>query len=218
VHFIDKYGLVDALIARLPAEVPWRVGHYVRRPPDGYLETLETGHNRIRDPSIAAYYERIRLITEGRLWSRERFRTILRMNLGQYDHLIESYGLVRVAFGDVSTVRTDGTPWDLPGNVVMTLRGLEVALPAPIRSRGIELSVSRNDRYTIFLMRRGERVDARRVARRMSSDSSLLTVSVQVPADVEFDAIRIEPSAGDGRYSLGHLRVLSEGHPSAQFR
>jgi arabinofuranosyltransferase len=89
VHFTDKYGLGDPLLARLPAVVPWRIGHFVRRVPDGYQETLETGRNQIRDPGVSAYYEKLRVITVEPIWSFERMKTILGMNLGRYERFLE---------------------------------------------------------------------------------------------------------------------------------
>ena len=88
VHLIDPMGLGDALIARLPARADWRVGHYLRDLPAGYEETVETGVNVIQDPAISAFYERLRLITQGPIWDRRRVRAIVRMNLGLYDDLI----------------------------------------------------------------------------------------------------------------------------------
>jgi arabinofuranosyltransferase len=209
VHFIDRYGLGDALLARLPAEAPWRVGHYVRRVPDGYRESLESGRNLIRDPGVAAFYERIRLITEGPIWNRDRVRAIVRMNLGTYDRLIEAYGLVRVPLSALSTVKADGTDWNLPGNTVMTLRGVEVSLPDSKRARSIELTVSRNDHYRVVLLTKGVEAHEQHITQRMSGDSSLITKTVSVPPDLEFDTILVTPSAGDARYSLGHIRIVS---------
>jgi len=88
VHLIDPMGLGDALIARLPARSDWRVGHYLRDLPAGYEETVETGVNVIQDPALSAFYERLRLITQGPIWDRRRARAIVRMNLGIYDGLI----------------------------------------------------------------------------------------------------------------------------------
>jgi arabinofuranosyltransferase len=92
VYFVDKYGLGDPLIARLPAKSPWRIGHFERRVPEGYLQTLETGQNVIRDPEIALYYEKLRIITEQPIWSRRRLRTIVQMNLGRFDSLVAGKG------------------------------------------------------------------------------------------------------------------------------
>jgi arabinofuranosyltransferase len=91
VHVVDGFALTDPLLARLPMkyEPDWRVGHYFRPLPDGYLETLETGEDRLVDRDLAAYNEKLRLITRGPLFDVERWHAIVRMNLGLYDHLID---------------------------------------------------------------------------------------------------------------------------------
>ena len=83
LHVVDVLGLGDPLLARLPTQRPWRVGHYYRVVPDGYIETLQEGVNRIRDPNTAAYYETLRLVTRGPLWSGARLRAIVALNLGR---------------------------------------------------------------------------------------------------------------------------------------
>jgi arabinofuranosyltransferase len=208
VYFVDDYGLGDPLIARLPAEAPWRIGHFERRIPDGYLETLEARQNLIRDPGVAAYYDRLRIITEGPLWSRERLRTIVRMNLGRYESFIEAYGRRDVSVLAVSTPKPDGTDWNRPDNTVMTLRGAQILLHEHTQARAIELSVSRNDRYEVTLLEEGRPVFRTRLEQRMQADSSLVTHTVEVPEEARFDAILVQPSGGDARYSLGHLRLL----------
>jgi hypothetical protein len=82
-YIVDTNALTDPLLARLPAmqEPPWRIGHFTRVPPPGYLATLVLGENRIGDPGVAAYYDDLRLVTRGRLWTGERLRAILRLNL-----------------------------------------------------------------------------------------------------------------------------------------
>ena len=92
-HVIDLNGLADPLMARLPVENPdhWRIGHFRHLIPDGYLETLKSGENRIVDKNLASYYDRLALITRGKLFDPQRLRAILEMNLGQYDPLIRSY-------------------------------------------------------------------------------------------------------------------------------
>jgi arabinofuranosyltransferase len=208
VHLIDKYGLGDALIARLPAEAPWRIGHFVRRVPDGYTQSIESGRNVIADPGIAAYYERLRLITEAPIFSLQRLQTILRMNLGRYEHYVRSYGLVRVPALRVAEPKAEGTAWTLESNIPMTLRGVEVALERPRTAHALELSVSRNDVYRVALLGDGVRVHETSIRQPMSGDSSLAIHTVRVPPDRAFDAVLITPSGGDARYSLGHLRVL----------
>jgi len=88
---IDKLALGDALLARLPCKRPWRIGHFERNIPEGYVESVLSGGNRIADPDLARFYGKLRLITQGSLWSFERLETILAMNLGCYNHLLRSY-------------------------------------------------------------------------------------------------------------------------------
>jgi arabinofuranosyltransferase len=88
VYIVDIMGLGDPLLARLPALKSWRIGHFQRLVPDGYLASVESDTNRVRDAKLAAYYDRLRLITRGPIWGRARFVAIMKMNLGAYDALL----------------------------------------------------------------------------------------------------------------------------------
>src|SRR5438067_659272 len=84
VHVIDPIALGDALLARLPAGPDWRPGHFIRRVPEGYVETAASGENRFAEPGIGALYDRVHLITSGALFSRARLQAIWRLNTGAY--------------------------------------------------------------------------------------------------------------------------------------
>ena len=90
VHIVDQCALTDPLLARLPLAPgsKWRIGHYWRDIPGGYIETLHSGENRILDADIAAYYDKVRTITRDPLFSKERLTEIVKMNLGYYDGLL----------------------------------------------------------------------------------------------------------------------------------
>jgi hypothetical protein len=62
-----------------------------RRIPDGYVETLKTGQDRFRSRELAQYYGALRLITSGPVFSATRWRAIVAMHLGRYDHLLDAY-------------------------------------------------------------------------------------------------------------------------------
>lgn len=83
VYAVDLNALTDPLLARLPAirEPAWRVGHYTRAVPPGYMASLVQARVRIEDPEIADYYRDLRLVTRGALLKEARFRAILRVNL-----------------------------------------------------------------------------------------------------------------------------------------
>ncbi len=91
---IDFLALSDALLARLPPYVPalaWGRGHLHRPIPDGYMTSAETGQNRIVDPSLHAYYDKLLVITTGPLFTADRARTIWEMNTGKYTHYVDEY-------------------------------------------------------------------------------------------------------------------------------
>lgn len=92
-HIYDLNGQVDPLMARIPNRYRkiWRQAHLFKPEIPGYRETLIGGNNVIEDPDIALYYDKIRLITRGDIWSWERFKTIAKMNLGHYDYLLKAY-------------------------------------------------------------------------------------------------------------------------------
>ncbi len=96
VHVVDLLALGDPLLARLPVTDPnWQIGHFGRRPPAGYLDTLRSGRNEIVDPELAQYYDHLALIVRGDLWDPLRLRTILELSLGVYDDLLQTYAFRR---------------------------------------------------------------------------------------------------------------------------
>ena len=80
VHIVDFYALSDPLLARLPSRGRWRIGHFQRRIPGGYLESIRTGRNVITDPVVAMKYEQLKIITQDPLWTRRRWEAIVAMN------------------------------------------------------------------------------------------------------------------------------------------
>lgn len=93
VYLTDYFGLMDPLLSHLPAEreEDWRIGHMMREVPDGYEESVGMGLNLIENESLHEYYDKILLITRGKIWDKERLKVIAKMNLGEYDYLIEEY-------------------------------------------------------------------------------------------------------------------------------
>ena len=86
-------GLGDPLLSRLPVSDPhqWRIGHFERTLPEGFLESVGSGDNRIADPALRSYYDHLRTIARGPLWSAQRMREIALFNLGRYDDLLDAY-------------------------------------------------------------------------------------------------------------------------------
>jgi arabinofuranosyltransferase len=80
---VDRLGLADPLFARLPVEnrASWRIGHFKRAAVPGYYESIVYGEPLIKDPAVNDLYRNVRLVTRGPLFSPERWKAIVAMNL-----------------------------------------------------------------------------------------------------------------------------------------
>jgi arabinofuranosyltransferase len=85
-HLVDGAGLSDAFLARMPREKgrDWRIGHYGRDIPSGYLPTLKTGTMQLKEPRHRELFERLTLITRGPIFSWERFKAIVWMHTHRF--------------------------------------------------------------------------------------------------------------------------------------
>jgi len=93
VLVVDPLALNDPLLARLPAntKTDWRIGHFERDIPEGYLESLQGSEMLITDPDLAAYYDKLLYVISGPLWDSKRLGEIWKFNTGEYDHFIAAY-------------------------------------------------------------------------------------------------------------------------------
>jgi arabinofuranosyltransferase len=80
VHIVDTLALCDPLLARLPADRPWRIGHFHRPIPGGYMDMLRAKQDRLEDPGLNAYFLAVREVTRGPLWSLKRWSAIVYLN------------------------------------------------------------------------------------------------------------------------------------------
>ena len=89
----DAIALPDPLLARLKVDNSklWRIGHAYRAIPDGYMESLSLGENKIVNRALHQYYDKLLLVMTGDLFGRERLSTILDFNRGRYERLLDEY-------------------------------------------------------------------------------------------------------------------------------
>jgi arabinofuranosyltransferase len=90
-YWIDPLALSNAFLARLPARSGSRVGHYERALPPGYLESVMTEQNHIADPALARLYSDVLLASTGKIFRRERFAAIFRLNTGFHKNAAANY-------------------------------------------------------------------------------------------------------------------------------
>ncbi|MBD3258661.1 hypothetical protein GF377_09535 [candidate division GN15 bacterium] len=216
VHYIDLHALSDPLLARLPthARHDWRSGHLARKLPAGYSESVASDTNLITDPGLAAYYGHIRTITRAKIWSTDRLFTILRFNLGWYEHLKDEYCTERqkiLDLADLSQPKNRGTVWNAPGNVVLDYQGMVLTLADTVHADRIEISVDHNDQYVIEYLLGDKSVGLDTIEAELIPEGGLRvdTVALKTPVFLGgFDRLVIVPWEGDGFYSVGHIRVL----------
>ena len=86
---IDPLALTDPLLARLPVTGKWRIGHFVRKVPDGYVDSLMNGNASIVNPQVNEFYKKLKIVTQNEeLFTLERLKTIALFNVGAYNHLL----------------------------------------------------------------------------------------------------------------------------------
>ena len=89
IHIVDPSALTDPLLARIPfSKGGWRIGHFYRDVPEGYIESLRTGENQIKSACVHEYYDKLYTVVSGPVFSLERFKTVVAMNFGVYQYLL----------------------------------------------------------------------------------------------------------------------------------
>lgn len=218
VHLVDTCGLTDPLLARLPAQYDpnWRVGHYVRMIPEGYVESIRSSEIRFSDDNLQRYYEKLQVLTRVPLFSVVRLRTIIAMNVGHYDYLIDRARYrslpepISVKPDQLATVRSEGSIWNAPGHIVF---GKQTPLTVDYtdvqtNTSTLDVTFDNNDRYRIDFIKDGTPVGSVQVGPKPGSASGLARYTVEMPqriTTVGFNRLVIRPVDGDGRYSIGHL-------------
>lgn len=201
-HVVDMYALVDPLLARLPSleQRDWRIGHFERHIPDGYLETLATGDNRIVDERLRRYYDDLARVVRGPVWSGERFAAMWRLNTGADDALIDvaryrEPGVRTVARSKMAASEPVGRP---PSSLLVNLEGAHAEPRLALRVDGAAA-------VRVSFQKAG--VDLASV----TVEPGEATVTVPEPARAEgYDQLRVVVERGEGRAAIGALRLLAD--------
>jgi len=222
VHVVDVNALSDAFLARLPAKRGWRIGHFVRAVPAGYLRELKGKPGKLASPELAAYLGRLRLVTEGPLFTWTRFRAIYDLNLGAPRHLLDAYAKIHgrlqvVPLLLVSDRRKDGSD-PAEGGHLFSDHGISVVLPEVFRGDELEVSLENTEDYDLQGFREGAFVFKVPVPLFTPSGDTLAVhrLKLDLPAErVGIDEIRIFPDTGEDEYFLGHVRLIDRAEHKA---
>jgi arabinofuranosyltransferase len=220
VHIVDVQ-LVDPLLARLPsADVSvFRPGHVWRQIPAGYFETLAQGRNRLDHPGLAAYWDKLTLLTRADLWSWRRFRAIAGFLVGEYEPLLASYVREayydpeprRVAYADVQHRSPEGAPWHTTSFVLIYEGGLDVHLPEPMRARAVDVGLHVPGLYTLTFCRGETALGTVTLRTERNHPQGLRHFTVELPEGARdgTDRVHVDMVYPDSDFpALGHLRLL----------
>jgi arabinofuranosyltransferase len=153
-HFVDVNALADPLLARLPAfhNPGWRIGHFERLLPDGYLGSIRTGQPMLKDEGMNAYLSKLNLLTRGPIWDSGRFKEIVRFALGKNDHLLPKAHFVL-------PVEQPLPIEDLPDTLEMhCTEGLCIAFPKDRKPTGIKFRLLGGSMAYSLVLRQGEKI------------------------------------------------------------
>lgn len=216
VHIVDSNALSEPLLSRLPIRYDphWRIGHYTRVLPEGYLETVRTGSCKMRDAHLCTYYAKLKEIIAGDLWSWSRLKSIVAMNLGYYDGLIDRDryrfpGVEHAPLQALAVPLPEEAKWNDPRARIIPSDGIEIELGRVVHAPTVSISFDGNDTYEVHFKRGGvEDI----VTSPSQGAGGMRTRMLRTPAEATkrgFDRLTIRPLQGDGMYSVGNVRLGS---------
>jgi arabinofuranosyltransferase len=216
-YVVDIYALTDPFLSRLPAITSkWKPGHYLRKLPVGYAESLRSGENRIRSPGLARLYDAVRLVVTGPLLDPERWRAIWDLNSGAYRAWLPEDPrlgdeVTRLTLADLSGERADGAPYYEAAQFFSTSE-VEIGLGQVRNPAAIDLSLGTGADYRLELLRGDRMVQKYDIERGEGSEAGALARHVlPVPEGVSaggIDGLRLrvtKPYEGSYHYAFGHL-------------
>ncbi len=206
VYIIDEYGLGDPLMARLPPEREQNffIGHFHRRVPYGYIESIYSHKNLIKDASLAKYYDQLHLIVSGKLFAPERLLAIWKMNTGQLNDLIpfDAYRYPDLATSTLKRQNEQGE------TLSFVESGAEVALGEIHHEGKVKLTVGSNAEFQVEFRKEGKTVAEVTLESYLPGDAEEYTMNVPVEAArAGYDTLRVMPMRGKAPYLLRTVRL-----------
>lgn len=200
IYIVDFHGLADPLLSRLPSlyHPKIAIGHFLRYVPEGYMESAGSENNEINDPDLAQFYNYIRIITRSPIWSLERFKTILKMNLGYYDYLIDKdkYQFADTQIKYYETLREEISKLKNYESIKIPERGLEIRLEETKHSQYINLELKKWDQFHLLLFNNKEYLARIKFGPNINENTLFTNYKIKIPKHAiqkGYNKIRIFP-------------------------
>lgn len=220
VYIAHGLAITDGFLARVPPiyNPNWRSGHFMRTIPAGYLEVEAGSQEHLDDLVLDGYYQKIRLVTQGQLFSAERWQAIWELNTRDFKEWLPSYS-VSFRFPRLRTIRLDVSPQpgsELQLDIAFAGQGsaAQVEFPELLHAQSLMLSLSAGDNFElVYLDTDGNEMGSQPILSNMGT--GIERFDVEVPELISrkgFTAIRLIPirvlyEEADGDYLLGTLEL-----------
>jgi len=218
VYIINALALTDELLARVPPiyNPNWRSGHFMRAIPPGYLEVEAGTQEHLDDPALDGYYQKIRLVTHGDLFTAQRWQAIWELNTKSFDELLPGYS-TQFRFPALHTVSLETVP---EANTELTLdiafagqgSAAQIEFPQSVHVTTMQLGLSAGDNFLLsFLDAEGNTLATQRLISKQAEGIEIYQISIPTAAAKEgFSAIRLVPirvfyDEADGEYKLSWI-------------
>ena len=198
VHVLDRAGLCDPLLARLPAKYDpaWRTGHFWRALPEGYAESLPDGPLVLADAALVELAEALRLATRAPLFDAGRLRAVWALHAGALEGAVDRDRyrhplLTRFELDAGSTRWTAAPALELPAAVV------ELGGASTWNAPELEFA-TRQARAVRVVLYRGDEVVLDGRPRETAREGGRREYTLEVPASVAragYDRVRVFPAA-----------------------
>ncbi len=195
VHFVDPI-LCDPFLMRLPAWdlKNWKIGHFLRRVPHGYLQSVSSGENRFTHPGLHIAYGDVRQITRAPLFTRKRFGAIWSLTFGEGKEALRQYSetkyrklsMVKASLDDFPDRHPEGTSIWNEGFHLVPDGGLKVSLGAASHAKRLELGLGGLAQYEMVFVSQSKTIGSIRhyAGKRAKLLSGIVKIEVEVPAEV----------------------------------
>lgn len=215
-HIIDYYALSDPLLARMPAiwRPSWRIGHFARYIPEGYIDSAGGDDNKIKDKNIAEFFDHLKMITRAPLFTFERWRDIIKMNLGMYDHLIDKD---RYQFPNLKKMSYQELKERISSNetakIVVPKYGLEIQFNEKKKNKYFTIELDSFDTFIILFFNDNNWIARKWIEKEAEPDNKEIKpytkhkIKVPLPARWKgYTAIRIFTYPGDAESTMRNIQ------------
>ena len=157
VQVVDPW-LCDPLLVRLPMYpgFMFRIGHFTRRVPEGYLESLAREDVTLIDERLQGLSTDLKIATRAPLWDGDRWSALWRLWTGEHSEAVADYASTEylhppemsIAAADLSFADAKMPFWQVNGSLIYA-GGLRVTFPQPVTAAGVRALLGSKAKYEV---------------------------------------------------------------------